>query len=110
MTQSFERVLLSPTMRRMRFLGAVFPVAMFAGLDAFAGRLVAKLHVIHARRNAGFENQLDGRVLEMVVVHQSAVADGAVHDLDFRAVGEPAAGGVVFVGSFGGFHGYQFIR
>ena len=105
MTQSFKRGFVVADDAADGFLGAVFPIAMFAGLDAFARRLVAEFHVIHAGGDAGVINQLDGRVLEMVVVHQAAVADGAVHDLDFGAEGEPAAGGVVFVGRFGGFHG-----
>ena len=68
-----------------RVLGAVFPVPMFTGLDAFARRLVAEFHVIHAGGNAGVINQLDRLVVEMVIVHQPAVTDGAVHDLDFGA-------------------------
>ena len=83
-------------------LDAVFPAAVFAGLDAFARRLVAEFHVINAGGDAGVIDDLHDFVVEMVVVHQAAVADGAIEDLDFGPVGEPAAGGGVF--GFGGFH------
>jgi hypothetical protein len=44
----------------------------------------------------------------MVIVHQAAVADGAIEDLDFGPVGKPAAGGGVF--GFGGFHKLRQTR
>ena len=88
-------------------LDAVFPAAVFALLDAFARRLVAQFHVIHAGGHAGVVNHLDDFVVEMVVVHQAAVADGAIEDLDFGPVGKPAAGGGVF--GFGSFHGCQLV-
>ena len=84
-------------------LDAVFPAAVFALLDAFARRLVAEFHVIHAGGDAGVIDHLHDFVVEMVVVHQAAVADGAVEDFDFGPVGEPAAGGGVF--GFCSFHG-----
>jgi hypothetical protein len=68
--------------------------------------LVAEFHVIHASGDAGVIDDLDDLVVEMVVVHQAAVADGAIHDLDFRAEGEPAAGGVVF-GRLVSFHVFE---
>ena len=104
MTHKFQVGLIVADDAAQVVLGAVFPAAVFAGLDAFARRLVAQLHVIHARGHAGVIDHLDDLVVEMVVVHQAAVADGAVHDLDFGPEGEPAAGGVVFVCGFGGFH------
>ena len=59
-------------------LDAVFPAAVFALLDAFARRLVAEFHVINAGGDAGVIDHLDDFVVEMVVVHQAAVADGAI--------------------------------
>ena len=78
------------------FLEAVFPAAVFAGLDAFARRLVAEFHVINARRDARVIDHLHDLVVEVVVVHQAAVADGAIEDFDFGPEREPAAGGGIF--------------
>ena len=89
------------------FLLAVFPAAMLALLDAFAGRLVAQLHIVHPRRDAGVIDDLDDLVAEVVVVHQAAIADGAVHDFDFGPVGNPAAGGGVF--GFGGLGAHSAV-
>jgi hypothetical protein len=89
-------------------LSAIFPAAMFALLDAFARRLVAELHVIHAGGDAGVIHHLHGFIVEMVIVHQSTVANGAIEDFDFGPVGEPAAlGRFLGFGGFGGFGAHK---
>jgi hypothetical protein len=45
----------------------------------------------------------------MVIVHQTAVTNGAIHDLDFRAKGKPATGGVIFGSGFGWAHDVEML-
>ncbi len=87
---------------------AILPGAVLAGNDDFPGSLVAQLHVVNARRHAGVIDGLDDLVVKLVVVHQAAVADGAIEDLDFRAVRHPPASGR-FLG-FNGFGGFRLGR
>jgi hypothetical protein len=83
---------------------AVFPGAVFAGNNDLLGRLVAQLHVIHARGHARLVDRLDNLVVKLVVVHEAAVPDGAIEDFDLRAVRYPACGGCFLgFGCFGGF-------
>jgi hypothetical protein len=62
---------------------AVFPAAVLAELDVLPRGPVADLHVINASSDAGIIDSLHDAVLEVVVVHQSAVADRAVEHADF---------------------------
>ena len=87
-------------------LAAVLPGAVFARHDDLLRGLVAQLHVVNPRRHAGVIDRLNHLVVELVVVHQAAVADGAIQDFDLRAVGYPAPGGRLF--GFGCFSRFGF--
>ena len=70
---------------------AILPGAVLGGREELLGRLVADLHVVDAGLDACLVNRLDETVVEHVVVDQTAVANRAVEDLDFRTVGDPGA-------------------
>lgn len=63
------------------------------------GVLVSDLHIIDARLNAGFVDRLDEIVVELMVVDETTVADGAVEHLQLRSVRHP-----------GGFHAHAPFR
>ena len=53
--------------------------------------LVAEFAVVNARGDAGLVHRLDKGFVELVIVHQPAVADSAVENLDVRPVADPVA-------------------
>ena len=72
-------------------LDTVLPRSELPGRELRAGVDVPDLHVVDAALDAGLIDRLDGLVRELVVVHQAAVPDGAVHHLDLGAVRNPMA-------------------
>ncbi len=70
-------------------LGAELPGTRCGLSEYFAVRFVAKLHDVDPGRHACSVDALHERVLEAVLVHQAAVADRAVEDLQLRPEGHP---------------------
>jgi len=68
---------------------AVPPGAELVFREDFFRILVADLHVIQAGVDAGAIDGTDEGVGKLVGIDQTAVADGAVEDLEFRTVGDP---------------------
>ena len=66
---------------------------LVAGVQFLRG-LVAHLHVVDTGCAIGGIDRLDEIVVEFVIVHEPAVADGAIEHLDFGPVGNPALDGV----------------
>ena len=56
---------------------------------------VADLHIVDAGGDAGGVYTLNNGVIELGVVHQAAITNGGVENLDVLAVGQPALGGGV---------------
>ena len=61
---------------------AELPGAVFVAAGQFLGGLVTDLHVIDAGLDVRLVDRLDELVVELMVVHQSAVADREIHHLD----------------------------
>ena len=70
---------------------AELPCPVFARREDALGPLVAKLAVVHPGGCAGVVDSLDKGFVELVAVHQTTVADRAIHDLDVGAKGHPVA-------------------
>ena len=72
-------------------LQAVFPDTVLARDDDLPRGLIAQLHVINPGLHTGGIDGLDDLVVELVVVHQAPVADGAIQHFDLGAVGNPSS-------------------
>jgi hypothetical protein len=64
---------------------------MLAGREEPPRALVAELAVVNPSSDAGFVHRLDEGFVELVIVHQPAVANGAVENLDVWPVANPVA-------------------
>ena len=73
-------------------LAAVLPRSKLARRELLPRVDVADLHVVDSGLDAGLIHASDYVVSELVVVHQAAIADCDIDDLDFLPVPEPIVG------------------
>ena len=77
-----------------RVLLTEFPLPVLARREQPPRRLVAQLAIVHPSGDAGVIDSLDEGLVELVIVDQATVANGAIENLDVRAVADPVAFGV----------------
>ena len=68
---------------------------------------IAQLAVVYPGRDTGIEHRPHERLVELVIVDQSAIANSAVENLDVRTVTDPIALGVYVLPVQHGCHSYH---